>query len=259
MEIINRKKDHIDICLNKEVSFNNFSTGFDNLHLTHEALPEIDFDEIDLSIELFGKKLNAPIFVSSMTGGLEQGKKINTNLAKACQKLNLPMGLGSQRITLEVPESLDSFKIRDVAPDITLFANIGAVQLNYGVTEKEINFIIESVGANALFFHLNPLQEAIQPEGDKNFSELINKIEHISKNIKYPVFIKETGCGISKKLANKLGDMSITGIDVAGGGGTSWALIESYRAKYPLQAKIGETFRNWASATVQSLMNLKNT
>ncbi|MFN8672070.1 MAG: type 2 isopentenyl-diphosphate Delta-isomerase [Candidatus Sericytochromatia bacterium] len=259
MEIINRKKDHIDICLNKEVSFNNFSTGFDNLHLNHEALPEIDFDEIDLSIELFGKKLNAPIFVSSMTGGLEQGKKINTNLAKACQKLNLPMGLGSQRITLEVPESLDSFKIRDVAPDITLFANIGAVQLNYGVTEKEINFIIESVVANALFFHLNPLQEAIQPEGDKNFSELINKIEHISKNIKYPVFIKETGCGISKKLANKLGDMSITGIDVAGGGGTSWALIESYRAKYPLQAKIGETFRNWGISTVQSLINLKNT
>ncbi|MEK7432664.1 MAG: type 2 isopentenyl-diphosphate Delta-isomerase [Cyanobacteriota bacterium] len=257
MEIQKRKKDHIDICVNKDVQFDKLSSGFDSFYLEHNSLPEINFEDIDLSINLLGKKLSAPIFVSSMTGGLEQGKKINTNLAKACQKLNLAMGLGSQRIIIEMPESLESFQIRDVAPDIFLFANVGAVQLNYGYGEKEINYIIESVQANALFFHLNPLQEAIQPEGDKNFSNLVSKIDDIAKKIKYPVFLKETGCGISKKTAQILNNTSISGIDIAGGGGTSWALIESYRAKYPLQSKIGETFRNWGIPTAKSLIEVK--
>lgn len=258
MEIIqNRKKDHIDICLNKDVQFNSFSAGFDDYQFEHQALPEIDFSDIDLSIELFGKKLNAPIFVSSMTGGLEKGTQINKNLAKACQKLNIAMGLGSQRIILEVPESLESFKVRDVAPDIFLFGNVGAVQLNYGYGKKELAKLVECVGANAIFLHLNPLQEAIQPEGDKNFSNLLKKIDHISKGVKFPVFIKETGCGISASLAKKLNTSAISGIDVAGGGGTSWALIESYRAKNPMQAKIGETFRNWGIPTADSLVKVK--
>ncbi|MBC7473749.1 MAG: type 2 isopentenyl-diphosphate Delta-isomerase [Candidatus Sericytochromatia bacterium] len=256
MEIIDRKKDHIEICLDKDVQFDKFSSGFDDYNFEHQGLPEIDIDEIDLSIELFGKKLSAPIFVSSMTGGLDQGEKINKNLAQACQNLGLAMGMGSQRITLEVPESLATFQVRDVAPDIFIFANVGAVQLNYGYGEKELNYLVDSINANALFLHLNPLQEAIQPEGDKNFKNLIEKITDLSKKLPFPIFIKETGCGISKQLAEKLNNTGIAGIDVSGGGGTSWSLIEAYRAKNPFQAKLGETFKNWGIPTSQSLINV---
>lgn len=259
MDLIeSRKKDHIDICLNKDVQFDKFSAGFEKYHFIHQALPEINLDEINLETEILGKKIKAPIFVSSMTGGLEQGKKINSNLAKACQNLGLPMGMGSQRIIIERPESLDSFLIRDVAPDILLFGNVGAVQLNYGFGEKELNYLVESIGADALYLHLNPLQEAIQPEGDKNFSGLIEKITEIAKTFKYPIFIKETGCGISESLADKLSKTNISGIDVSGGGGTSWALIEGFRAKHPLQAKLGDTFRNWGIPTSESLIYTKN-
>lgn len=258
MEIQNRKRDHIEICLNKDVQFNKLSSGFEAYNFSHNALPEINIDEIDLSTEILGKKLNAPIFISSMTGGLEQGEKINKNLAQACQNLGLFMGMGSQRITLEMPESLNSFLVRDVAPDILIFANVGAVQLNYGYGEKELKYLVESIGANTLYLHLNPLQEAIQPEGDKNFSGLIDKIKDLSSNFIYPIFLKETGCGISENLAKKFIDSNIAGFDIAGGGGTSWALIEAYRAKYPKQAKIGETFRNWGISTADSLIQVRN-
>ncbi len=257
MEIQERKKDHIEICLNRDVQFSKLSSGFESYNFSHNALPEINIDEIDLSIEILGKKLNAPIFVSSMTGGLEQGESINKNLAKACQNLNLFMGMGSQRITLEMPESLNTFKVREVAPDILIFANVGAVQLNYGYGEKELKYFIESIGANALYLHLNALQEAIQPEGDKNFSGLTEKIVFIAKNFPYPIFLKETGCGISAKTAEKFNGSNIMGIDVAGGGGTSWALIEAHRAKFPFQARIGETFRNWGISTAQSLIEVR--
>lgn len=259
MDLIeSRKKDHIDICLNKDVQFDKFSAGFEKYHFIHQALPEINFNEINLETEILGKKVSAPIFVSSMTGGLEQGKTINTNLAKACQKLNIPMGMGSQRIIIEKPQAVFSFMIRDVAPDILLFGNVGAVQLNYGFDEKELNYLVESIGANALFLHLNPLQEAIQPEGDTNFTNLIEKITNISDVFKYPIFIKETGCGISEDLAEKLSKTNISGIDVSGGGGTSWALIEGFRAKNPMQARLGEVFRNWGIPTAESLIHVKN-
>lgn len=258
MEIQNRKRDHIEICLNRDVQFNNLTSGFEQFNFEHNALPEINIEEIDLSTDILGKKVDAPIFVSSMTGGLEQGEKINKNLAQACQNLNLFMGMGSQRITLEMPESLESFKVRDVAPDINIFANVGAVQLNYGYSEKELKYFVESIGANALYLHLNSLQEAIQPEGDKNFSGLIEKINKLADTFPYPIFLKETGCGISGKTAQKFIDSNIAGIDIAGGGGTSWALIEAYRAKFPFQAKIGETFRNWGIPTAKSLIEVRN-
>lgn len=257
MEIQNRKKDHIDICLKRDVQFNKLASGFEAYNFSHNALPEINIDEIDLSTEVLGRKVNAPIFISSMTGGLELGENINKNLATACQNLNLFMGMGSQRITLEMPESLNTFKVREVAPDIMIFANVGAVQLNYGYGQKELRYFVESIGANALYLHLNVLQEAIQPEGDKNFSGLIEKIINIAEDFPYPIFLKETGCGISAKTAEKFVNSNIKGIDVAGGGGTSWALIEAYRAKFPFQAKIGETFRNWGISTADSLIEVR--
>ncbi|RYZ53063.1 MAG: type 2 isopentenyl-diphosphate Delta-isomerase, partial [Sphingobacteriales bacterium] len=257
MEIQNRKKDHIDICLKRDVQFNKLSSGFEAYNFSHNALPEINIDKIDLSTEILGKQVNAPIFISSMTGGLELGENINKNLATACQNLNLFMGMGSQRITLEMPESLNTFKVREVAPDIMIFANVGAVQLNYGYGQKELRYFVESIGANALYLHLNVLQEAIQPEGDKNFSGLIEKIINIAEDFPYPIFLKETGCGISAKTAEKFVNSNIKGIDVAGGGGTSWSLIEAYRAKFPFQAKIGETFRNWGISTADSLIEVR--
>lgn len=257
MEIQNRKKDHIDICLKRDVQFNKLASGFEAYNFSHNALPEINIDEIDLSTEILGRKVNAPIFISSMTGGLEMGENINKNLATACQNLNLFMGMGSQRITLEMPESLNTFKVREVAPDIMIFANVGAVQLNYGYGQKELRYFVESIGANALYLHLNVLQEAIQPEGDKNFSGLIEKIINIAEDFPYPIFLKETGCGISAKTAEKFVNSNIKGIDVAGGGGTSWALIEAYRAKFPFQSKIGETFRNWGISTADSLVEVR--
>jgi len=256
-EIENRKKDHIDICINKDVQFEKTLSGFEKYQFIHQALPEIDFNEIDLSLNLFGKALNAPIFVSSMTGGLENGKVINENLARACQNLGLAMGLGSQRIMLENPDSLESFDIRKYAKDILLFGNIGAVQLNYNVGLEDIKKIIEQVKADALFLHLNPLQEAIQTEGDKNFAGLLEKIFNLAENSPYPIIIKECGCGISKELAKQLSKTKIAGIDVSGGGGTSWALIEGYRAKNETSLDIANIFRDWGIPTADSLVFVK--
>jgi len=255
--IKNRKRDHIDICINKDVQFNLFDSGFSNFFFEHQALPEIDYDEINLETYILNRKFSAPIFVSSMTGGIEQGAKINKNLAIACQNLNIPMGLGSQRIMLENKESKKSFLLRDLAPDIFLFGNIGAVQLNYGVSNKDIKFILEEIDANALFLHLNPLQEVIQEEGNKNFKGLKNKIIKLSEELEYPIILKETGCGISKNIVEDFNKTNIAGIDISGGGGTSWAFIESLRAKNIHLAKIGENFRNWGLPTSYLLANAK--
>jgi len=257
MIIENRKKDHIEICLNKDVQFDKTLSGFEKYQFVHQALPEINFDEIDLSINIFDKKLNAPIFVSSMTGGLEKARLINKNIAIACQNLGLAMALGSQRIMLENPQSVESFNVRKYAKDILLFGNIGAVQLNYGVGLKECLKIIEQIKADVLFLHLNPLQEAIQEEGDKNFSGLLKKIETLAKDLPYPIVIKECGCGISEELAIKLSKTKIAGIDVSGSSGTSWALIEGYRAKNNITLELGKTFKNWGIPTAESLVYVK--
>ncbi len=253
-----RKHDHIRLSLTEDVQFEHMPTGFDSLRFEHLALPELDFAEIDPSITLLGKRLAAPLLISSMTGGPNLGGTINQNLAAAAQKVGVGMGLGSQRIILVKPESTASFQVRHVAPDILLIGNIGAVQLNYGVGVDECRHLVESVGADALYLHLNPLQEVIQPEGDVNFKDLIGKIRQVARELGVPVLIKEVGSGISGALATRLADTGISAIDVSGGGGTSWAIIEAKRAHTPMQQSLGERFRDWGIPTTVSLIQCRD-
>jgi isopentenyl-diphosphate delta-isomerase len=252
--IQNRKEEHLRICLEENVEAHLLTSGFEKFRFIHQALPEIDRDEIDVSLTLFGKKLRAPILISPMTGGSEAGKKINRNLALAAQKVGVAMGVGSQRIALEFPELAHTFQIRDLAPDILLFANLGAVQLNYGYGVKECLKAVEMIEADGLILHLNALQEACQLEGNRNFKGLTAKIEEVCRNLPVPVLIKECGWGISREVARRLKDTGIQGIDVAGAGGTSWFFIENYRAKAKKRAYLSDSFREWGISTVESLL-----
>jgi len=253
MKIKSRKNDHIKICLTENVSSYNINTSFDNYTLSHNALPEIDFNNIDLSTTFLKKQIKAPILISAITGGSKLAKKINTNLALAAQKLGIAMGVGSIKIALENPETLFSFQLREVAPDIPLLSNLGAVELNYGYTEKECKEAIEKINADALVLHLNPLQEAIQPEGNTNFKSLIPKIKALKKKLPYPLILKEVGSGFSADLSKKLKKLKLDYIDSAGKGGTSFAAIEGTRSG----TTVGETFREWGVSTTDSIINLK--
>ena len=241
-----RKTEHIDICLNKDVEKG--STGFDNYRFIHNALPEIDFNDIDTETRFLGKKINSPIMISSMTGGSKTGI-INRNLAIASQKMNIAMGVGSQRVIFRYPETLLSFNVRRHTPDIPLVANLGVVNLNYGFGLKECKAAVKSICADALALHLNPLQEAIQPEGQRNYKALLPEIADIVKGLEKPVIIKEVGEGISSDVASRLKKAGVKIIDVAGHGGTSWAYIEGFRAR----KREGQVFSEWGISTAESV------
>lgn len=247
MKINNRKLEHIQICLEKNVEAG--KTGFDEIRLKHNALPEIDFDEIDLTTRFLGKKLDYPIIIEAMTGGIKEAEQINRDIASIAQEYRIGFGVGSQRAAIEDRNTEDTFKVRDVAPDILLIANLGAVQLNYGYSLIECRKAVEMIDADALALHLNPLQEVIQPEGNRNFKGLTAKINKITSQLKKPVIIKETGCGITYESARKL---KVAAIDVAGSGGTSWSLVESYRQN-GLTKELGETFSEWGIPTAEAI------
>jgi len=240
-----RKKDHINICKNEDIDRKQHF--FDFYKFENNALPEINFQDIDCSTKFLNKKISAPIIISPITGGTKEAQKINENLALAAEKFQIPLGLGSQRIILENPKTAKTFQLRKLAPTTQILANIGAVQLNYGLKIKDCQKLIELSQADALYLHLNPLQEAIQPEGNTNFSGLLKKIEKLVKNIKTTIIIKEVGFGISKKATKQLKDIGIKYIDLAGRGGTSWALIEGKRQSKEKQ--LGETFADWGIPT----------
>ncbi|MFH1722588.1 MAG: type 2 isopentenyl-diphosphate Delta-isomerase [Candidatus Altiarchaeota archaeon] len=220
-----RKTDHIKICLKEDVSAG--STGLESFSLEHRTLPEIDLDDIDLSLKFLSKKLDYPIVIEGMTGGTEEGKKINRELAELASEYNIGLGVGSQRAAIEDPSVTDTFQVRDIAPDILFFGNLGAVQLNYGFGLEECRAAVDMIGADALALHINPLQEAVQPEGDTNFSGLEKKINHVAGKLKVPVIAKGVGSGLSFESAKKLN--KVTCFDVGGVGGTSWPLVESFR------------------------------
>ena len=248
-----RKSDHIRLALSEDSQIKARGHGFDAWELEHQALPELDLDEIDTSLTVLGKSLAAPVMIASMTGGPELGSRINHNLAAAAQELGLAMGLGSLRVIFESPDSLSSFQVRDVAPDILLLANLGAVQLNYGFTEWHCRQAVERVGADALYLHLNPLQEAIQPEGDTNFKDLTEHIAEICSQLSFPILAKECGNGLSARVARELVAAGVQGLEVSGRGGTSWAWIEAQRNSDPLRQRLGETFANWGIPTPESI------
>jgi len=240
-----RKSDHIRICLEKDVEAG--STGFERVRLTHKALPELNLDEINTEIEFLGKTLKSPVIIEGITGGTKEAKKINKDLAKISQEFGIGFGVGSQRIAIDDEAMESTFKVRDVAPDILLIANLGAVQLNHGYGLDECKRAIEMIDADALALHLNPLQEAIQPEGERNFSGLIEKVNEISSKLDKPVIAKEVGSGISGDIAAQL---KVDAIDVGGSGGTSWSLVEGYRAN---EEEIGRTFAGWGIPTADCI------
>lgn len=251
-----RKEDHIRINLEENVS-SGLSTGLENYNFIHKALPELNLEEVDLTSDIFGRRLKAPILISSMTGGSDQAEIINKRLATAAQEIGVAMGVGSQRVAFEQPELVKSFEVRDRAPDILLFANLGAVQLNYGYGVEHCQRAVEMIDADGLILHINALQEAVQPEGDTRFSGLLKKIELVCKKISVPVLAKEVGWGFSGEDARQLADAGVSAIDIAGAGGTSWTAVEMHRAQNESQARLAATFLNWGIPTAESIQQVR--
>jgi len=253
-----RKDDHIRINLHEQVQSGR-TTGLDQYHFAHQALPELDLDDIKLEFSLFGKKVAAPLFISSMTGGTDQASMINHNLATAAQEAGIPLGVGSQRAALEEPDLAKTFQIRKFAPDILLFANLGAVQLNYGMTAADCQQAVDMIEADALILHLNALQEAVMPEGNTRYAGLLAKIEAVCSSLQVPVIAKEVGWGISNQAARQLLEAGVAAIDVAGAGGTSWTEVEMHRAENELQRQVASAFIDWGIPTAESIQIVRQT
>lgn len=249
-----RKLDHISINLEQDVQAREVRTGFEHYHFVHAALPELDLGQVDPATTVLGHRLNAPILISSMTGGVARGQKINQHLARAAQALGCAMGVGSQRAAIENPSLAREYRLREHAPDVLLFANLGAVQLNYGYGIDECQRAVEMIGADALMLHLNPLQEALQRAGNTDFSGLLLKIEAICTALDVPVVVKEVGCGISTNVARQLAAAGVAAIDVSGAGGTSWSAVEHHRAESALARRLSTTFVDWGIPTATSLL-----
>lgn len=248
-----RKKQHVEIIKKNPVE--PFDSSFDYFRLPYRAIPEIDMGKITTEVKFWNKSLSFPFLISSMTGGEKYGKQINTNIAIAAESEKIAIGLGSMRILDRHPEALPTFDVKRYCPSIPLFANIGIVQLNYGFDYDKIQRLVDMIKADGIFFHINHLQEAIQPEGDTNFESLIPKLEKVIKKLKIPVIAKETGHGIDKGSAYRLKEIGINWIDVSGTGGTSWAWVESYRSR---QTNFGQIFKYEGISTAECLLNLNN-
>lgn len=246
-----RKAEHIRLALEKRMQLD--QSFWDDWTFEHVALPEIDRAEIDTSVTFLGRTLRAPLLISCMTGGTESAARINRHLAIAAEECQVALGVGSQRKALEDAEQARTFMVRDQAPTVPLIGNIGAVQLNYGYGVAECEACVSMIGADALALHLNALQEAIQPEGQCDFSGLLDKIEQRTKDLSVPVMVKEIGCGLSGEVGRALAERGVEYLDTAGLGGTSWARIEAQRAGDP---SIGELFADWGVPTPDSIQAL---
>ena len=251
-EPVDRKADHIRLALDPRMQHPR--SLFDDYYFEHCALPELDYDAIDLSVEFLGRRLSAPLLISCMTGGTAEAARLNRNLALAAEATGIAVGVGSQRRALEDPAAEESFRIRPYAPSVPILANLGAVQLNYGFTLEECRRAVAMVEADALVLHLNPLQEVIQPEGQRNFAGLLDKIGGIARNLEVPVIAKEVGCGISRAVAERLRCAGVSVVDCAGSGGTNWARIEAARAN---DAGLGELFADWGIPTLTAIRRLR--
>jgi len=255
-----RKAEHVEICLKKDVQARKATNGFEDIFLIHRALPEMDRNDINLASTVFNYKFSAPIIVEAITGGVKESAKINESIAEAVEKLGLGMGVGSQRAAIENTKMEKTFAIaRKKAPNAFLIGNIGGPQLVKGYGAKEVRKAAEMINADALAIHLNPLQEAIQPEGETNFKYVLEKICEVVQALDIPVIVKETGAGISAEDAKMLETAGISGIDVAGVGGTSWAAVEHFRARNrndEFHERLGETFWDWGIPTAISIVEV---
>ncbi len=247
-----RKAEHIRLALDERMQLRrNF---FEDWVFEHNALPEIHLDEIDLSVDFLGKRMAAPLIISCMTGGTGEATRINRNLAAAAEATGIAFGVGSQRKGLEDEETARTFQVRDVAPNAPILGNLGAVQLNYGFGTDECRRAVEMIGADALVFHLNALQEAIQPEGQCDFRDLLPKMGRVAAELEVPVIVKEIGCGLSAETGRRIVAQGIRILDTAGLGGTSWARIEGERAR---NVELGDLFADWGVPTTESIRQLR--
>lgn len=252
---MNRKNDHINICRSKNVESN--VNLFSKINLLPEALPEFNLSDVNMSQNFLGRSFNLPILITGMTGGISKGQEINEALALAAQKFNIPMGLGSQKIMIKEPKYKKLFDIRKTAPNLFIIGNIGAVSLNYGVDFDDIKKMVDELELNAFAVHLNALQECIQPEGERNFANLLSKITSLAKNLPVPLIVKEVGSGMTANTFKKLANTGVAAIDIGGKGGTSWGYIEGLRSDRE-GARLGNLFKNWGIATDESLMTCSN-
>jgi isopentenyl-diphosphate delta-isomerase len=250
-EIRRRKDAHLELCVEAEVESRR-STLLDQVHLLHEALPELSLHEVDLSVELFGRPLQAPVVISGMTGGSERAAALNRDLASAAQKLGLGMGVGSQRAMLADPSCAASFRVRDVAPDILLLANLGAVQARETGPDG-VAGLVDAIGADALCVHLNAAQELTQDEGDRDFRGCLEALGRLARELPVPVVAKETGCGFAPGTLARLRDAGIATVDVAGAGGTSWPGVEGLRGS-ARQRALGAALREWGIPTAPAVL-----
>jgi isopentenyl-diphosphate delta-isomerase len=253
-----RKEEHLSISLNEDVEAREISNGFSSYCFMHQALPGIDLEEVDLSTSFLGKKLNMPVMISPLVGGIDETGKINRDLARVAQLKGIAMGLGSQRTAIEDNACHASYQVRDVAPGILLFSNLGAVQLNYGFGIKECRKAVSMVGSDALILHLNLMQEAFQAEGDCNFRGLEEKIAEICNSLEVPVMVREVGFGISRETANKLLRANVSAIDVGGAGGTCWVEVERLRSRDRVLKKVAASFNSWGIPTAESVKAVRS-
>lgn len=257
-ENVQRKIDHVHVALYRDVEFHSRTTGLERYSFIHEALPEISRSDVDTSVTLFGRRLSMPLVISSMTGGTDEGREYNRRFAEAAQRFGIAMGVGSQRVALEEPALADTFRVRDTAPDILLFANLGAVQLNCGHGVDSCRRIVDMIGADVLVLHINPLQECVQPQGNTDFADLAGRIGEICEGMEVPVIVKEVGHGVSARTAKLLMSAGVDGIDVAGAGGTSWAKVESQRTLDSDLTALGAALGEWGIPTADSLLAVRD-
>ena len=250
-----RKDDHIKINLERNVQFPRLTSGLERYRFLHNAVPELDLASIDTSVDLFGKELASPILISSMTGGTDMARRINRHLAQAAEQHGIAMGVGSQRAAVEDKSLARSYDIRDVAPNILLFANIGAVQFNYGYGVDLCRGAVDMIGADALILHFNVLQEAVQPEGDTNFANLLEKVSDVCAKVGVPVIAKEVGWGFSEQNVRDLAAAGVSAIDVAGAGGTSWSQVERFRAPSAFHEDVAAAFEDWGIPTADAIQH----
>ncbi len=259
MNIGKRKEEHVEITAGGGAAYDK-STGLERYELIHNALPEINFNEVSTRSVLLGREFDFPLFISSMTGGYGKGGAVNAQIASFCQQENLPFGVGSQRIMLEKPGTRDSFRVvRETAPDAFIAANIGGNQLVGGLSEEDLGVMVEAIRADAVIVHLNPLQELLQSEGDRNFKGVAEGIKSLVRQTDLPIMVKETGGGISADVAKRILNLGVSVIDVAGAGGTSWAKVENQRSskRNPDQDdQIYTPFENWGIPTAQSILDV---
>jgi isopentenyl-diphosphate delta-isomerase len=257
-EIERRKNDHLDIVLAGEGRAR-VGTGLDAVVFEHCALPEMSLDDVDLSAQLFGRRLSAPLLISSMTGGPLRADSINIHLAQAAQHLGIAFAVGSQRVAVEGASACGlSRGLRAHAPSAVILANFGAAQLNAGWGLEHARRVVDMIAADALIIHLNALQEAVQPGGDRDWSGLVGRLEAVVRHVGVPVIVKEVGAGISGRVARRLADIGIAAVDVAGAGGTSWAAVESARAR-GRAARVAATFAGWGIPTAQAIADVRRT